>query len=976
MDGGGANHLAGNAACFGRADTVDTAVITGWFVAPARGAAGDRITAFIDGEPAGQAVATTACNLSEGAPGRACGFSYSIPFSYQDGRSHTLSLTLADGTAIEFPTRGGVTRSNMRFRFQEQNSSSMRGGPEETQAAALTPNAADSQYAGLADPPDNGTVTGWAICRGVPDQRVALRVFVDGRPAGEAVCDQPHDALRALGLPTGGGGFSFVIPDRFLDGSAHSLTVLFDDGRPLAFKTPDGGTQDRVEFATARTTFTEGFVDGLHGGSIRGWVVRRHSRTGGAEGCVSVQVLCNGSPVGEIVADRPRVDVAREYGCDPSVGFEFRLPESCRGAGTFEFVFRALPEGDELAGSPLPVRQRSMESADELLALSEAVDELCAKAFKLQRHMREMLPNADATVLCYDGWGRRHQARLRTRMAAAEPMTGEPPLISIVMPTFQPNLAHLTAAIESVRAQTYQAWELIVVDDGSRHSALAACLKNYAALDGRIACVIRREKLGAGAAINAGLRKARGAYVVLFDPDALMVEVALDAMAREALRTAAKIVYSDEDKIDAFGALSEPMLKPDWNYRLLLGVNYVRHLVMVDRGLLRLAGPMRADCEGAEHHDLLLRLAENCEPGRIAHLPEILYHGRTQTGSAVCSDAQARAVAAGRQAVSDHLARRGFTGHQVVPHGLGPTYRVSWGLEERPSVTIIIPFKDQIAATRRCLEALLASTDWERWRVVLVDNGSVTPEAREFCKGAALHRNVTVRRVDEAFNYARLNNIAAAEFPADWYLFLNNDVFLEQRDWLRVMMAEALSDPQVAVVGVKLVYPNGTVQHAGVVLGVGGVADHAFRGLPAGHPGYLNRARCAQQYSAVTGACMLCRADVFWDVGGFDERDLAVTFNDVDLCLKIGSRGWHVVWTPDVVAEHHESLSRGDDIAPGKAHRSFYETSTMLERWRGIINADPHYNPHFSRHDGIFSDLRCDDLVVLTASTAGNTVHQ
>ena len=185
-----------------------------------------------------------------------------------------------------------------------------------------------------------------------------------------------------------------------------------------------------------------------------------------------------------------------------------------------------------------------------------------------------------------------------------------------------------------MRAQTYQAWELIIVDDASRHSALAACLKNYAALDGRIVCVIRREKGGVGAATNTGLRKAKGAYVVLFDPEALMVEVALDALAREALRTGAKVIYSDEDKVDAFGVLSEPVLKPDWNYRLLLGVNYVSHLVMVDRVLLRLAGAMRADCDGAEHHDLLLRLAENCEPGRIAHLPEILYHARAHTGAA------------------------------------------------------------------------------------------------------------------------------------------------------------------------------------------------------------------------------------------------------------------------------------------------------------------------------------------------------
>jgi GT2 family glycosyltransferase len=171
-------------------------------------------------------------------------------------------------------------------------------------------------------------------------------------------------------------------------------------------------------------------------------------------------------------------------------------------------------------------------------------------------------------------------------------------------------------------------------------------------------------------------------------------------------------------------------------------------------------------------------------------------------------------------------------------------------------------------------------------------------------------------------------------------------------------MNEALTNPEVGIVGAKLLYPNGTVQHAGVVLGVGGIADHVFRGIPADHPGYLARARCAQRYSAVTAACLLCRADAFLDVGGFDEQELMVAFNDVDLCLKVGKRGWHIIWTPDLVAEHHESLSRGDDISPAKAPRFFYENHVMLERWHDVLANDPFYNPHFSRDHGLFMDLR------------------
>jgi GT2 family glycosyltransferase len=249
-------------------------------------------------------------------------------------------------------------------------------------------------------------------------------------------------------------------------------------------------------------------------------------------------------------------------------------------------------------------------------------------------------------------------------------------------------------------------------------------------------------------------------------------------------------------------------------------------------------------------------------------------------------------------------------------------------------------------------------TDWRDWTVILVDNGSVTKEAIEFCHEAAANPHVVVHRIDEPFNFARLNNLASRVHPADFYLFLNNDVIIAQPDWLRVMIDEALADPAVAIVGAKLVYPNGTVQHGGVVLGMGGIADHAFKGIPADNPGYMSRARCAQQYSAVTAACMLCRADAFVDAGGFDEQELAVAFNDVDLCLKIGSRGGRIIWTPAVVAEHHESLSRGDDMGHGKAARFFSENYVMFQRWHRLLSADPFYNRHFSRERGVFFDLK------------------
>ena len=977
MDGGiamdAAVEAAEGTACFGRADPVESARVTGWLVAPDRG----QVDAFIDGESAGQAAVSAPaasgfdprCAIPgpdasiERAPPGSRTFTYRIPWHYQDGRSHVLSLVLSDGTPIECPASGGVTRSNLRFRFEEPSSPLLSEGHDLEQQRCTMPDGQgvgeSAGNAGLADPFSGTTITGWAVCRHSPQDTVRLRVFVDGHAAGHAVCDRPHPSLRALGLPTETGGFAFEIPKRFLDGLKHSLSILFEDGGTLSFMDGNGRTRGKLDFTAEPATSITGVVDGLHGDSIKGWAVRRHHMDGKLEGHLQIQVLCNGIIVSEITAEQQRMDVARENRCDPAVGFEFRLPAQCRSGQEFEFVFRALPEGQELAGSPVLVKHRPEENADELNALMNTVEDLCAKTFKLQRQLHAMLPATEATVHNYDNWGRRNLTRMRARMASAAALPDEVPLVSIVMPTYRTNLAHLTAAIASVREQTYQNWELIVVDDGSGQAALSACLRSFAAADPRITCVLSKRNRGISAASNVALRRARGAYVALFDHDDLMVDVAIEAMVREALRTDARIVYSDEDKIDGFGVLSEPNLKPDWNYRLLLGNNYVCHLLMIDRMLLLRTGLLRSDYDGAQDHDLLLRLSEVCDPARIVHLPEILYHWRkTASSTAESGAAKPYAIEAGRRAVADHLARRGFARNTVQPNSSSTSYSVDWGIADEPPVTIIIPFKDQVATTRRCLDCLLENTHWADWRVVLVDNGSVTPEAATFCQEAVLDPRVVVRHVREPFNYSRLNNLMAREFPADYYVFLNNDVFLTQPNWLRVMVSEAIADPMVAIVGAKLVYPNGTVQHAGVVLGVGGIADHVFRGIPADHGGYLSRARCAQRYSAVTAACMLCRSDVFLDVGGFDEQDLKVAFNDVDLCLKVGRAGWHVVWTPDLVAEHHESLSRGDDISAGKAQRFFYENHVMLERWHTVLAVDPFYNPHFSRNHGIFSSLQ------------------
>jgi O-antigen biosynthesis protein len=947
--------------CFGRADPVQQSKVTGWFVSSAEQPV---IAALIDGYSAGQAKVALLEEPVVSAPVGARVFSFRIPRRYQDGRSHSLTLTLDDGSSIDFLGANGATLQHLRFRFEAPDNLPEEFASDQLQAVPIhlsSPCAPDSRtqvspFVGYADPFIGTTITGWAACVAESAEPVLLAIFIDGVPVGTAVCNRPTSNRRDIGVPQSAGDFVYAIPDRFLDGTTHTVAIRFSDGSPLAFSDSEAVA---LRFTAEAATSIDGVVDGLVGDSIKGWAIRTHHASGEIVGQLTIQVLCNGVIVGEVAADQPRLDVARELHCDPRVGFLVRLPAECRNGQEFLFSVRVLPEGQDLAGSPISVRHQAFEGGRELRSLAVTVDQLCTSAFKLQQQVRDLLPATDATVENYDAWARNYQAQLRSRMAAAQSLPDDMPLVSVIMPTYRSNLAHLTAAIETVRGQTYTNWELIVVDDGSRSPAIVACLKSYAAAEQRIKCLFRKGNCGISATTNSGLRRARGAFVVFFDHDDLMVEVALEVMVREALRTGAKLLYSDEDKIDDFGAFSEPNFKPDWNYRLLLGVNYICHLVMVDRELLRRTGRLRSECDGAQDYDLLLRLSEKCPPAQIVHLPEVLYHWRKTAGSTADSDmAKPYAIMAGRRAISDHLARRGFMDCQVTPIGGTTNYAVSWGLRRQPSVSIIVPFKDHATMTRRCLDALLAHTDWKDWRIILVDNGSETAEAASLCREAAGSPCVTVHRIDEPFNFARLNNLAAQAYPSDYYLFINNDVVITQPDWLRVLFDEALADPTVAIVGAKLVYPDGMVQHGGVVLGVGGVADHAFKGLPADSPGYMSRARCAQQYSAVTAACMLCRADAFLDAGGFDERELAIAFNDIDLCLKVGRQGHRVIWTPMVVAEHHESLSRGDDMAPDKAARFFYENYVMFQRWHRVLEADPFYSPHFSRERGIFSDLR------------------
>ena len=822
-------------------------------------------------------------------------------------------------------------------------------------------------FLGYFDAFDDGEARGWAVDARRNTTPVRLHVLIDRQEVATILCDDlREDVQAALGHPTGRLGFRFSVPERFIDGELHALSFRFTDRSivPLIDPARPDEFAEEHEFVLRRKYEFHSFIDGMKQGALRGWVQKLDVASRRRFGGCHILLTADGTRVTQVKADRYRGDVAAALGGDPNCGFEIILPRQFRRGGTQSFRFVVTPDDHELAGSPLTTTLVDDALEQRLLEISGTVDRLYREITALRRGIGEVLPTPAYNLADYDRWARRYYDRLRARVAAQRssrqrPEAAERPLVSILCPTYKPVITDFVAAVDSVVAQTYENWELIIVDDGGRSPEVAKRIAAYCDADARIRCVTLKKNLGISGATNAGLEAARGTWVAFFDHDDLLVDVAIELMVDAAQASGARMLYSDEDKVDQAGYFLEPNLKPDWNYRYLLGCNYVCHLLFVSAATLTAVGPLRPDYDGAQDHDLILRLAEAVPGAQIHHVPEVLYHWRkTPNSTAVDVSRKGYAVEAGVRCVSDHLKRRRLEAEVSPIRGL-TLYRVRWLAREQPSVTIIVPFKDQIQTTQRCLDALLSRTAYKQFDIILVDNWSTTVEAQAFIKRARRFSRVRVITVEEEFNYSRLNNLAAAETQSDYLFFMNNDVFVQDPSWLSTLIGETSLSPDVAVIGGKFIYPNRTVQHAGVVIGPEGVAAHAHRGVPEAEYGYIGRAMLSHEVSAVTAAGMLIRADVFREVGGFDEVELKVAYNDVDLCLRVREAGWRVIWCAEFVAEHHESLSRGSDDRPEQEARFFRETQLMKQRWgaRPLFQRDPFYSPFFTVDRQPYFDL-------------------
>ena len=830
----------------------------------------------------------------------------------------------------------------------------------------LPPQTTSGFSMGYFDLFEGGRARGWAVdIRG--QGPVRLHILIDQQEVMQVLCDhQRSDIQAALKLPTSKVGFEFTVPEKFMDGVPHEFSIRFPDRSILPFtnpSTPDVPPLPILQFTGKLLPEYQSYIDGVKQGALRGWVLCSDKPGATKHGRCMISVFADGVPMAQARADRYRGDVAAALGCDPNCGFEIPIPQHLRGSGPRKFRIITLPDAVELSGSPLVTSVADDALESRLVDLLSVIDGLHRKLSELRQEVRDLVPRRGYNLGDYNRWAHRYYPLLRERVAKQRQLPGgtgqEEPLVSILCPTYRPLKSDFEAALNSVLSQTYSNWELIIVDDAGLCAQTTAVIEQFCKTDQRIRAVPLEKNAGISGATNAAMDAARGQYVVFFDHDDLMVDVAVEVMVRAALETGAKLLYSDEDKIDQAGYFLEPNLKPDFNYRYLLGCNYICHLTMVEAETMRRIGHLKSDYDGAQDHDFVLRATEILSPAEIHHVPEILYHWRkTPNSTAVNVANKTYAIEAGVRCVHDHLKRKKVRAKVSSIRGL-TLYGVEWLTKKAPKVTIIIPFKDQVETTRQCVDALLDKTSYKNFDIILVNNWSVEHETADFIAEIQKHPKVSVLTVEEPFNYSRLNNLAVDQTNADYLMFMNNDVFVEHSNWLHIAIGEALAAPDIGAVGAKLLYPNDTIQHAGVAVGPAGIGAHVHRGDPLTEYGYIGRTMLSHEVTAVTAAAMLVRADVFREVGGFDEKELTVAYNDVDLCLKIRDAGYRIIFCAEVIAYHHESLSRGSDDRPEHEARFFHETQTMLARWSDnpLFERDPAYPRYFTVDQQPFFDL-------------------
>lgn len=686
------------------------------------------------------------------------------------------------------------------------------------------------------------------------------------------------------------------------------------------------------------------FVLDDRGISVSGWCIAREDYS-----------IClkdaSGAVISGKIMDRRRTDVEQAYPeCKKEwiQGYLFTSKERIKGKVTVEVYCDGVKE----------IVQHSFRQALPM-KIGKSIKEQGWKVkvyyqqFGLKQTVRRAIEKLGGKeVRTYEAFRRRYFPDKKELNRQRKEQFVYEPLFSIVVPLYKTPLPYLEDLIWSIQAQTYEKWKLYLSDGSGKESSLKEVLRNYARKEKRIHIIENDCRLNISDNTNRALEQVDGGYVVFVDHDDTLAPDALYECVKVLNREPdVEVIYTDSDKLSENGKrYSEPCFKPDFNMELLRCQNYICHLTVIQKRFLDKVGYLNSNYSGVQDYDHILRCVE--QTNRIVHIPKILYHWRMCPGSvAVDTDNKPYTYELFQKILREHYDRMGIQAEvkAVFPGVVRTVYQLPY----EPLVSVIIANKDHREDLMRCVESLEQESEYKNLEILIVENNSVSEEiVTYYDQVQRQYDNVRVLRYEKEFNYADIQNYAAVRAKGDHLLLLNNDTWLERPESIREMLGYCMRD-DVGIVGAKLLYPDDTIQHAGVIVGLGGVADHAFVGMDREDPGYCCRAICAQEYSAVTAACLMVKKTVFMEVGGMD-TELKIAFNDVDFCLRVKEAGYKIIYNPFSIWYHDESKTRGAEDTPEKIERFRGEIEYFQRRWANFLYwGDPSYNPNLAldRHD-------------------------